>query len=466
MRRLLFTLAALFCVCAVRAQMTSKIDPRFELTSIAFRLAGAEEYSQCGVPGYSRDIDSHFLPYVEHPLIKFIQQIRRDYGISYDAVSSSADWMIIKGGKIKLKPGYDAANISKADARWTEVIFKRYMVLLNDFYRKAKFQEFYDAHAELYGYATGQLDALLATVDTGWFERYYGLPFGNPDIFIGLCNGPSNYALPSYIRSDGYGIVVGCGSDRDGKPAYGPMFINIILHEFAHNYSNPLLSQHWAEFEKAADVIYPNVAKQMSQIAYGNAKTTMGEWFNNLCVLMYLREMQPEFVDDYINYYEDSGFIWMGRSVKFMDKFYADRKTYPHISDFIPCIVEFINVTAADIEQVKKDYSDKRPYVTEVFPVSGSMVSASELPAEIVIRFSEPMNTGGYGFNYINRTEIIPLPLSGQPVWRDEYTVVLPLESGSLEKGKSYGMKLYGRGMRSQRGYNPSVETEFWFKVE
>lgn len=117
MRKFICLFLLMFCVATSHAQMTSKIDPRFELTSIAFRLAGAQEYAQCGVPVYAKQIDNHFLQYAEHPLIAFIRQIRNDYGIGYDAVSSSADWLMIEKDTVKLQLGYDAADIAKADSR-------------------------------------------------------------------------------------------------------------------------------------------------------------------------------------------------------------------------------------------------------------------------------------------------------------------------------------------------------------
>lgn len=97
----------------------------------------------------------------EHPLISFIQQIRRDYGIGYNAVSGTADWLRIDDGKVTLDPAYDAAEVAKADPRWTAPVFRRYLRLLDDFYRVSDFQRFFDAHSELYAYAEGQLDSLL-----------------------------------------------------------------------------------------------------------------------------------------------------------------------------------------------------------------------------------------------------------------------------------------------------------------
>lgn len=465
MRKFICLCLMAFCVAGGYAQMTSKIDPRFELTSIAFRLAGAQEYAQCGVPGYARDIDNHFLQYAEHPLISFIQQIRNDYGIGYNAVSSTADWLMIKNGKVKLQPGYHASDVVKADSRWTEPVFKRYLKLLDDFYRKSKFQQFYDEHHDLYRFAEGQLDSLLTKVDADWFDRYYGKEFGAPDIYIGLCNGPSNYALTAETRKSGYGIVVGCGCDNQGQPFYHPLFFSIVLHEFAHNYSNPLLMQYWSQMEDAANVIYPHVAQQMAQNAYGDAQTTIGEWFNDLCVLMFYRELQPEWLGYMTTSNQESGFIWMGRSVKFMDEFYANREFYLHISDFMPRLVEFIGETAKDIDKIEEEFRNNHPYVTEVSPVLGSVVSIDAAPVEVTVRFSEPM-AGGYGANWIDRADVTAIPLVEGCFWRDEYTLVYPLKADAFERGKIYGIKLLGWAIRSKKGYTLSDDFEVIFKVE
>ena len=40
--------------------LTVAVDPRVELVSIIFRLAGHPEYSRCRVPPYAKDLDAQF----------------------------------------------------------------------------------------------------------------------------------------------------------------------------------------------------------------------------------------------------------------------------------------------------------------------------------------------------------------------------------------------------------------------
>lgn len=222
----------------------AKVDERFELTSIVSRLAGAEEYMQCQVPSYAKDIDSCFAPYASHPLLAYFQEIRNQRGVSYNAISSMANALEIRNGKIHLKAEYDlrhmadTSEVKSIDYRWTKENLNRYLVLLNDFYKKSNFREFYDAHRPVYAMAEERMDMLLKLFDTQWFEMFYGKPFGSPQVYISLCNGRSNYSLPSYTNSgnEGFGILIGCSADQEGKPSFKsmPAFCT-ILHELAHN---------------------------------------------------------------------------------------------------------------------------------------------------------------------------------------------------------------------------------------
>ena len=44
-------------------RITVTVDPRVELLSVIFRLAGNPEYSQGKIPSYTQDADHHFSPF-------------------------------------------------------------------------------------------------------------------------------------------------------------------------------------------------------------------------------------------------------------------------------------------------------------------------------------------------------------------------------------------------------------------
>src|SRR5438105_568904 len=66
------------------------VDPRVELMSIVFRLAGNPEYKQCRVAAYGDAIDRYFAPYRNHEAVRLARKWQEQDGVSYDAVVNMA----------------------------------------------------------------------------------------------------------------------------------------------------------------------------------------------------------------------------------------------------------------------------------------------------------------------------------------------------------------------------------------
>ena len=57
------------------------VDPRVELMSVIFRLAGNNEYNQCRIPAYDKALEQYFAPYRDHAAV----QMARSLGVGFDA---------------------------------------------------------------------------------------------------------------------------------------------------------------------------------------------------------------------------------------------------------------------------------------------------------------------------------------------------------------------------------------------
>ncbi|MEG1725600.1 MAG: DUF4932 domain-containing protein [Anaerovoracaceae bacterium] len=307
------------------AQLRSTTSEVFELSSIAFRLAGAEEYKQCPVSSYAKDIDEYFASYSDHELIEYIKEIREKYLIGYDAVANAAAYLVIHDGKITISPNFDTSRISGVDERWTAEVYGKYVELLNDFYKDSYFNNFYSDHQKLYTAATSRLDKLLNNINTKWFRSFFGEELGDVRIVASFCTGNCNYAFSMLNKNNGFGIVIGCNADGKGLPVYSKLMPQTIIHELSHGFTNKLINNIWGDIELAALKIYPHVEQRMLEIAIGFPKNVMAEWFTDLCVNMYFREnkatkgMSSVFQ---IAMQQNKGFIWMERSVDFMNGFH------------------------------------------------------------------------------------------------------------------------------------------------
>jgi hypothetical protein len=66
------------------------VDPRIELLSLLFKLAGNPEYCQGRVQSYTEDVEKQFAHFSEHAAVELARELRSTRGVSYDACMSMA----------------------------------------------------------------------------------------------------------------------------------------------------------------------------------------------------------------------------------------------------------------------------------------------------------------------------------------------------------------------------------------
>src|SRR5438046_2918512 len=70
--------------------LASRVDPRVELLSIVFRLAGNSEYNMSPLKTYTADIDAYFSPYKEHPAVVLARKLASERDVGFDTVMNLA----------------------------------------------------------------------------------------------------------------------------------------------------------------------------------------------------------------------------------------------------------------------------------------------------------------------------------------------------------------------------------------
>ena len=242
------------------------------------------------------------------------------------------------------------------------------------------------------------------------------------------------------------------------------------MHELNHHYTTPLMDKYWPQMEKAAMLIYPYVKEEMARIAYRNAKTTFYEWLTNLFTIMYYKEMWPtsNFADVRTRLDMNKGFIWMKRSVEFMENFYQNRIRYNFIEAFMPQLAFFLDFTATNFEHVETEFDNRRPYVTNVYPAPGSDISQYDF---IYITFSQPMRKDCKGIWEVDDQEITLLPVYYETsAWLNEYTFVYVVDHDALQPGSKYGIRIPAFAYLSKTDYSmadtPNVDLIYYTASE
>ncbi len=153
-----------------------------------------------------------------------------------------------------------------------------------------------------------------------------------------------------------------------------------------------------------------------------------------------------------VSYQVARGFIWMRRSMDFMENFYAHRDLYPHIEDFMPQLIAFLNFTADNFDSVLTEYQNRHPYITNVYPAVNSDITGFN---EIIITFSEPM-LGAWGFTEValDDPNVKELYINAVEWSEDKLQVKLILAPEESEPNCTYGIQLLPEGFISAKYFH------------
>jgi hypothetical protein len=389
-------------VYAADVDLHVAVDPRVELMSIIFRLAGNPEYNQGKLTAYLQDIDQQFGPLRDHAAIKSAQRLREKYGVSYDAVMSLAVH-VTDAFELQERVPFDAADIS-LEKRWTPVEAREFLRELRDFVQQSDFRSFIVQHQPLYATTSLRLQKMLDEhADMKWFEQFFGArPAATFNVIPGLVNGGQCYG-PSVRLADGreelFAILGVWETDDAGQPQFDEKILPTFVHEFCHSFVNHVVNSHAEELKGAGEIMYPLVKTQMQRQAYGDWRTMFNESVVRAAVIRYIMQHDPGSAPNYVAVEQMHGFAWMPELVKLFDQYEADRKTYPDLQSFMPRIVAFFNELAphfeADVRKAQQERAERTPHIVSVSPPVDSADVDPKLEF-IIITFDKPMQTRSY----------------------------------------------------------------------
>jgi hypothetical protein len=330
---------------AAKMPVEISVDPRVELFSIIFRLAGNPEYNKGQTDSYAREVEKYFGAYRNHPAVKYASQLRASRGIGFDAPMSLAVHISSNFG-LPLDP-----LPSDLDSRWTPKNAREFLNRARQFSKDTDFRAFFSRQEPRYRQALAAMRQFLTEKNRlGWFNDFFGTQT-RPDfhLTLALLNGGCNYG-PSARIGDREAIYCILGVSQQG-PAGQAQFdqeaIYIIIHEFAHSYANPLVDRHLAELRPAGVKLFARAKNQMARQGYGSWETMMRESLVRASVVRYAGDIDgPDAAEKSARDEAARGFTWTEPLARLLSEYEADRQTYPDLEAFFPKIVTFFNAYA------------------------------------------------------------------------------------------------------------------------
>jgi hypothetical protein len=414
------------------------VDPRVELLSLIFRLAGNREYNMARVESYAQDAEKQFGKFRSHAVVNLAQKLRETRSVSYDAVMSMAIHLTDVGDlkfKLPLQPWPESL-----DQRWTAPDVSNFVAAAQQFVNDSSFQEFIQQHRPLYQTTVARMQTLMEKeAHLDWLDAYFGeRPQASFTVALELLNGGGCYG-PHFRAADGreelYCVLGVWQTDKQGLPTFTCDTLPIVVHEFCHSYANPLIERHLAQLQASGDALFEQVAARMRSQAYGSGQTLLCESLVRVCVVRYVRQYEgEEAARRAIQAEKRNGFLWMQEMSDLLGEYEAHRKQYPTLEEFSPRLVAFFAESAKKISKTQSDLAAKRPKVVSMIPANGAQDVDPDLTA-IQVVFDQPMADKswslvgggphcpetGKGAHFDAQRKIWTVPVKLKPDWSYEF---------------------------------------------
>ncbi len=328
---------------------TVSVDPRVEVVSIVFYLAGGPAYNQPAQYRPYRDrVDRWFSRFKDHPAVRYAITLRDEGGIGFNAPMDLA---------IRISPDPSMKLLvplepwpERFDDRWTPHTVKAFLERLRNFRRDSDFDSFYRENTAFYNTITARLGGVVQReLQMEWFPSFFGsgaLREGTVHIVPGALLGPCNYG-PS-VRIAGlvhrYVIVGVWRTDEKGQPMFQKADISTVVHEVCHSFSNPVVQRWMHELRPLFVELQSRHEEEFREQGYGDAESVAYETMVRACVERYLLDTAGEAAA--AKHEEDQqkrGFLWVGDLYRFLGTYEKARARYPDLDAFMARIVAFLH---------------------------------------------------------------------------------------------------------------------------
>ncbi len=373
-----------------------EVDPRVELMSLIFRLAGHPEYNQPNSASpYADEVEKRFGRFRTHDVVIMARALRGRRGVSYDAVMSMAVH-VTDATDLGERVDFDTGP-PRLDDRWQVDEAREFLAHARNFVQVSSFDEFVAEQGDFYAAAAERLGEVVARHDyVQWFESFFGVhPGATFKAIPGLLNGGANYGVGIRFPDGTEQItpVIGVWDfDVDGVPVFGDGISGTIAHELCHSYTNPIVDRFADRLQAAGIRIYPRVAVAMRRQAYGDWKTMMYESLVRACTVRFARASEGEAAATAeIAHHRQRGFTWIAGLSNLLGEYERDRDRYPDLATFMPRIVEFFDQEAD--RQARQAVA--APRIVSMIPANGA-VDVDPALATIRVVFDRPMTNGSW----------------------------------------------------------------------
>lgn len=448
-------------------QLVVGVDTRVELLSIVFRLAGAPEYVNNDLAGYAAEVDRHFAPYRDHPVVQQARALRTTLGVSHDAVMMMAVHLGPLPGLAERAPFDDTTLV--LHQRWRPAEARAFAVALRHFVVEAEAEAFFARQQALYDQTTVRLRAFVdRTIDPRWFEGFFGAAAGDRFVLVpALLNGGGSFGprvAPVGGPEELWAIIGTWAHDSAGLPTFPESRAYTIAHEFAHSFVNPVIARHRASFEGFATGCEA-VADLMAPQAYRCWKTVVDESVVRAASVAWARANLPAVEASQAEQTEHGrGFFWTAELADSLEAWRVEREPGTSWERDADRLGRWFVALGARIPAMRAAYDANRPRVVAT-SIPDAATQVDPATTLLVVTFDRPM-VRGWSIQTLDGPEgALAVPSFRSPrMSADSLRFEIEME---LAPDTQYGFALngpFGGGFRSVAGV-PLAQTPLRFRT-
>ena len=207
-------------------KITIEVDPRVELISIVFRLAGSPEFNDGTLRPYAKAIERQFGDFDNHPVVKMAAQLRNTRLMSCDGPMSLA---VHIDRNLRLRKTTEEWP-DTLDYRWEKDETDEFLEKLRQFAAETKFDEFFKAQRDIYETGIQSCKDLICSLNLEkWLGDFFGVKqYGDLKLVLGFVNGFYNYGrrFADDRTSEKYAIIGMRPFDPANTVMFRPMQID------------------------------------------------------------------------------------------------------------------------------------------------------------------------------------------------------------------------------------------------
>ncbi len=321
-----------------------EVDPRVELISIVFRLAGNPEFNDGTLRPYVKAIEKHFGDFHNHKAVKMAAELRNKRSMSCDGPMSLA---VHIDHDFRLRETSEEWP-STLDYRWEKQETAEFLEKLRHFAAETKFDEFFKAQSGIYETGMRSCKDMMTPLNLGdWLSDFFGVrDYGDLKLVLGFVNGFSNYGVrfTSDRTSEKYAIVGMRPFDPANTIIFRPMQVGTTVHEFCHSFANPVVKKHMEQLQQTGEKLFVAHGPVMRMRGYQKWESLMYETAVRACVMSFVRQkFEPMYLGYFLRDENNTGFVWIEETGNFLKNYENNRIKYPTFESFFPELVKFLN---------------------------------------------------------------------------------------------------------------------------